>query len=248
MAGRYDSRTTIFSPEGRLYQVEYAMETISKAAACIGVRAKDGVVLAAEKRLASKLLDQTQISEKMYLLDDNVACSVAGIDADANILISKARVAAQRYKYAYDEDMPVEQLVRALCDVKQSYTQFGGLRPFGVSFLYAGWDEHLGFQLYKSDPSGNYAGWKASAMGANYQQAQSSLKQEYVDECSLDEALALAVRVLSKCMESTSLSSDKVEFAKLTKNAQGKVVFQMLSTTEITSLIASVDLEKEVKE
>jgi 20S proteasome subunit alpha 3 len=102
----------------------------------------------------------------MYKLDEHLACAVAGITSDANILINTARISAQRYTFTYGEPMPVEQLVQSLCDTKQGYTQFGGLRPFGVSFLFAGWDTVHGFQLYQSDPSGNYGGWKATAIGA----------------------------------------------------------------------------------
>ena len=105
----------------------------------------------------------------MYMIDEHVACAVAGITADANILINQARLHAQRYRFSYQEPQPVEQLVQTLCDEKQAYTQFGGLRPFGVSMLYGGWDKTYGFQLYQSDPSGNYNGWKATCIGASNQ-------------------------------------------------------------------------------
>eukprot|EP00124_Ichthyophonus_hoferi_P004592 Ihof_evm2s526 gene=Ihof_evmTU2s526 len=208
MSRRYDTRTTIFSPEGRLYQVEYAMEAISHAGTCLGVLCEEGIVLAAENKNTSKLLESVQ-SEKIYKLDANIACSVAGITADANILINEARLRSQRYLLAYQEEVPVEQLVQMLCDLKQGYTQYGGLRPFGVSFLYAGWDQHFGYQLYQSDPSGNYGGWKAACIGANSQAAQSILKQEYVEGMSVEEGLMLAVKVLTKTMDSTTLSSEK---------------------------------------
>ena len=139
-------------------------------------------------------------------------CAVAGMTADANILISYARQVAQRYLLTYDEDIPCEQLVRRLCDLKQGYTQHGGLRPFGVSFIYAGWDPRTQFQLYHSNPSGNYGGWKATSAGANHASAQSLLKQDYKEDCSLKEACALAVKVLSKTMDSTKLSPDKSGF------------------------------------
>ncbi|THU71328.1 hypothetical protein C4D60_Mb04t00250 [Musa balbisiana] len=168
MSRRYDSRTTIFSPEGRLYQVEYAMEAIGNAGAAIGILARDGVILVGEKKVTSKLLQTSRSTEKMYKIDDHLACAVAGIMSDANILINTARVQAQRYTFAYQEPMPIEQLVQSLCDTKQGYTQFGGLRPFGVSFLFAGWDKNYGFQLYMSDPSGNYSGWKAAAIEVAY--------------------------------------------------------------------------------
>jgi len=136
-------------------------------------------------------------------------CAVAGMTADANILINYARQAAQRYLLTYGEDIPCEQLVRRLCDLKQGYTQHGGLRPFGVSFIYAGYDPQRAFQLYQSNPSGNYGGWKATSVGANNASAQSLLKQDYKEECDLKEACGLAVKVLSKTMDSTKLSSEK---------------------------------------
>ena len=138
-------------------------------------------------------------------------CAVAGMTADANILINYARQAAQRYLLTYNEDIPCEQLVRRLCDLKQGYTQHGGLRPFGVSFIYAGYDPHRQFQLYQSNPSGNYGGWKATSVGANNASAQSLLKQDYKEDCDLKEACGLAVKVLSKTMDSTKLSSEKSE-------------------------------------
>ena len=139
-------------------------------------------------------------------------CAVAGMTADANILINYARQAAQRYLLTYNEDIPCEQLVRRLCDLKQGYTQHGGLRPFGVSFIYAGWDPQRQFQLYLSNPSGNYGGWKATSAGANNASASSLLKQDYKEDCSLKEACGMAVKVLSKTMDSTKLSSEKSEY------------------------------------
>lgn len=132
--------------------------------------------------------------------------------ADANILINWARSSAQRYLFTYDEEIPVEQLVQRLCDLKQGYTQYGGLRPFGVSFIIAGYDDHYGFQLYHSDPSGNYGGWKATCIGANNATAQSILKQDYKDDMTLEDAKALAVKVLSKTMDSTTLNSEKRKY------------------------------------
>merc|ERR1719352_610747 len=150
----------------------------------------------------SKLLETSKTTEKMYKLGDHVAAAVAGITADANILINTARLSAQRYEFTYCEPIPVEQLVQHLCDTKQGYTQYGGLRPFGVSFLFAGWDQHYGFQLYQSDPSGNFGGWKAMAIGANAQSSQSTLNHE------------------------------KVEIATLSRDGDGDVCYHMLGTGE----------------
>lgn len=123
--------------------------------------------------------------------------------------MSYSRNAAQGHLSSYNEDMPVEQLVQKVCDLKQGYTQFGGLRPFGVSFLFAGHDPHHALQLYASDPSGNYSGWKATCIGANNGTAQSLLRQDFRDDMGLDEAMGLALKVLSKTMDSTSLDSEK---------------------------------------
>jgi len=209
-----------------LYQVEYAMEAISHAGTALGILASDGIVIAAEKKLTSKLLEPSKSSEKMYMLDEHVACAVAGITADANILINQARMHAQRYRFSYHEPQPVEQLVQSLCDEKQAYTQYGGLRPFGVSVLYAGWDKTFGFQLYKSDPSGNYNGWKATCIGANSQAATSLMKQEYKDEIiPLTAALKLAIKVLTKTCDSTTLTPDKFDIATITV-VDGRVVYK----------------------
>jgi 20S proteasome subunit alpha 3 len=238
MARRYDSRTTTFSPEGRLYQVEYAMEAISHAGSVLGILATDGVLIAAEKKIVSKLLEQNITNEKLYAVNDNMICGVAGLTSDANILVNFVRRVAQNYLYVYNEMMPCEQLVQRICDVKQEYTQFGGLRPFGVGFVFAGWDRHHGFQLYSSDPSGNYSGWKATCIGSNHAAAQSMLKQEYKEDITLNEALALTVKVLSKTMDTASLTSEKLEFATLQLDSQGRPVYHILTPSQVDALLA----------
>lgn len=224
--------------------MEYALEAISHAGTCIGILAKDGIVLAAERKVTSKLLEQDTSAEKIYTLNDNVAIAVAGMTADAGILINSARVKAQNYLKTYNEDIPVELLVRQLCDVKQGYTQHGGLRPFGVSFIYAGYDERYEFQLYTSNPSGNYSGWKATSIGANNAAAQTLLKQDYKDDITLKEASELALKVLSKTMDSASLTSEKIEFATVSKNSQGKIVQQVWKPSDIDAMIKSSGIVK----
>jgi len=248
MARRYDSRTTIFSPEGRLHQVEYAMKAINHAGVCIGILAKDGIVLAAEKKNVSQLLEPGRQSEKMYKIDDHVAVAVAGITADANILVNRSRLIAQRHYYTFQEPITVEALVQEICDVKQGYTQYGGLRPFGVSFLYAGWDKYHGFQLYQSDPSGNFGGWKATAIGANDQAATSILKTDYNLEITVEKAIDLAVKVLTKTMDSTNLSSEKLELATLTKSADDKLVLNVLSRKQVDDRLKLVAPESKAEE
>ncbi|XP_077988792.1 proteasome subunit alpha type-4-like [Glandiceps talaboti] len=246
MARRYDSRTTIFSPEGRLYQVEYAMEAIGHAGTCLGILASDGVLLAAERRNTHKLLDEVFFSEKIYKLNDDMACSVAGITSDANVLTNELRLIAQRYLLQYQESIPCEQLVSSLCDIKQAYTQFGGKRPFGVSLLYIGWDKHYGFQLYQSDPSGNYGGWKGTCIGNNSAAAVSMLKQEYKEgEMKLRDSLALAIKVLNKTLDMTKLSSEKVEIATLTREDDVTKI-RILPAKEVDAIIKENE-EKEAK-
>lgn len=238
MARRYDSRTTIFSPEGRLYQVEYAMEAISHAGTCLGILAEDGILLAGECRNTNKLLDGSIFAEKIYKLNDNMVCSVAGITSDANVLTNELRVIAQRYQFSYGESMPCEQLVSYLCDIKQAYTQYGGKRPFGVSILYMGWDKHYGYQLYQSDPSGNYGGWKATCIGNNFGAAISMLKQEIseTEKITLAQAKDLAVKVLSKTLDTTKLTSEKVEMATL-QRVNDKTEIKILNKTDVEQLI-----------
>lgn len=261
MARRYDSSTTTFSPEGRLHQVEYAIEAINNAGTCVGILAKDGIVMASERRVTSGLLAPAKSSEKTYKLCQHGACTVAGLTADANILIDQARRRAGMYQNQYDEDIPIEQLVEHVCNYKQAYTQYGGLRPYGVAFLFAGYDTQHGFQLYQSDPSGNYSGWKATVIGATNQAGKSLLKNEYGaskdaggeemktdqdDEVStpdVAEALRLAVKVLNKTMDASVSSPDKMELFTMTLDKDGKCVHKILSAEEAQKVINEVEKE-----
>lgn len=176
-------------------QVEYAVGAINNAAASVGILSPQGIVIAAEKKVASKLLAPPRSSEKMLKIDAHILASVAGLTADAAILVQQARLIAQRHQYSYGEPMPLEQMVTILADYKHSYTQYGGLRPFGCAFLFGGWDRHRGFSLMQSDPSGNFSGWKATAIGNNSATAVSSLKSEYTEGLTLADAAKLAVKV-----------------------------------------------------
>ncbi|KAK2196341.1 bifunctional Proteasome subunit alpha4/Nucleophile aminohydrolase [Babesia duncani] len=236
MSRRYDSRTTTFSPEGRLYQVEYALEAINNASLTVGVLCDDGVILVADKPISSKLLEPGKINEKLYKLDSHIFCAVAGLAADATVLINTCKLYAQRHRYTFGEPQVVEQHIIQICDLKQSYTQFGGLRPFGVSFLFAGFDPHLGFQLYHTDPSGNYSGWKATAIGINSQTAQSLLRQEWKEGMDIQEGLKLAVRIITKAMDSTAPKADKIEVGILLKK-DGEPTVEMLSEDRISHVL-----------
>ncbi|MES1920318.1 hypothetical protein MHBO_002001 [Bonamia ostreae] len=236
MSRRFDRRTTEFSPEGRIHQLENAMEAISKGGAGVAILTKDGVVFAAERRITSKLIDFKTESEKMYRLDKHITCLVAGLQADANTLIDFARRASQNYRYTYQDDTPVEHLVKRVCDLKHSYTQFGGYRPFGASFLVGGYDQQHGFQLYETDPSGNYAGWKAVAIGSNSAAATGVLKKHFNAEFSLEKAKELALRALCRALDVTETPLDKVEIGQICKNAENDVKWTVLGPDEVRNL------------
>eukprot|EP01064_Diplonema_japonicum_P030256 TRINITY_DN5098_c0_g6_i1.p1 TRINITY_DN5098_c0_g6~~TRINITY_DN5098_c0_g6_i1.p1 ORF type:complete len:275 (+),score=70.70 TRINITY_DN5098_c0_g6_i1:23-826(+) len=251
MSGRrFDSRTTIFSQEGRLYQVEYAMTAIGHAPLTLGMLTKDGVLLLAERPQQSPLLDSEEglekniSAEKLFMVDDHLAVSVAGLTADANTLINHARLTAQRYAYTYQEPVPIEHLVTVMCDIKQGYTQIGGLRPFGVSFLYAGWDNAHGFQLYHSDPSGNFSAWKANAIGQHTDAAQSVLKTDWKENMSMEDAMRLGCRILNKCQDG-SLTSEKVEIAHMTMGDDGQPKFHICRTEEVDKVVKETIKQKE---
>mmetsp|Transcript_2038 Transcript_2038/g.7611 ORF Transcript_2038/g.7611 Transcript_2038/m.7611 type:complete len:239 (+) Transcript_2038:3507-4223(+) len=230
MARRYDSRTTIFSPEGRLYQVEYALESVNHAGTCLGIRTKSGVLLASEKKILSKLLEQGNTPEKLLKVDKHIVIAIAGLNADAMILVNLARLTARRYSAKFGQPIPVENLVQELSDHKQGYTQFGGLRPYGVAFLFAGWDRKGGFQLFHSEPSGNFSAWKATAIGASSQAAQAMLKSDYHEELDLKAAKNLATRVLEKTMDCVKMTEERLEMVYLTHSDEpGDVVFRYLS-------------------
>lgn len=223
MSHRYDSRTTTFSPEGRLYQIEYAVEAIQQAGIVIGVCTKDGVVLAGEKMAPHPLFDSENLQdkntsgEKVYKIAEHIGCSVAGVTSDAFALLNYARLTAARHQYAFQEPMAIEDLCRTLCDEKQLYTQYGGVRPYGVSFLLVGWDRYYGYQLYSTEPSGDYSAWSAYAIGQNDQVAQSLLKKDWNENMSLQDGMLLALRVLSKTMDTAKIDLNRVEMAVLHK-------------------------------
>lgn len=237
MSRRYDQSTTTFSPEGRLHQVEYAIEAINNAGTCVGLQSENGLVLAAEKRVVSKLLAKSKTSEKTYTIDEHCICLVAGLTADANILIQNMRLESQRYLYKHQENMPIEMLVKQVCNYKQQYTQFGGLRPFGVAFVISGWDKYNGYQIYQSDPSGNYSGWRATVIGQNNQAGKSILKTDFKENATLSANLKLAVKILLKTMDATTPSPERIELSEVKKIEDGSLVHVSLSDAEVKVLI-----------
>lgn len=154
-----------------------------------------------------------------------------------------------RYLLTYQEPMPVEQVVKSICNYKQAYTQFGGLRPFGTAFLFAGWDKNFGFQLYQTDPSGNYSGWKATVIGQNNQAGKSILKTDYAEKNSIDKNLKTAVKILIKTMDSTTPSPERIEISVLRKDPEDDSLnHYTLSAAEVKVLIDEIQKEVEAEQ
>lgn len=206
----YDRAITVFSPDGRLFQVEYAREAVKRGTTAIGVRAADGVVLLVDKRVTSRLVVPTSI-EKVFVLDKHVGCATSGLVADARSLVDKARVNAQLNRISYDERIPVETLVKKIADFKQSYTQFGGARPFGTALLVAGVDDS-GPHLFETDPSGALIEYHASAVGSGRVAAMEFLEEHYDPAIDLDEAVRLALRAVHAATDGAP-NGDALEIA-----------------------------------
>lgn len=195
----YDGAITIFSPEGRIYQVEYALELVKRGSPIVGVRSPEGVVLAAIEPKQSRLAAPMN-SKKIYKIDDHVGVAIAGLSPDARVLIRQARYFAQSNVMTYDEAVDIESLTSAIGDLLQRYTQNAGVRPFGVSLLFGGVDEYR-VSLISTDPSGSYRGYKAHAIGRNSEKAMKVLGEQYREGLSLDEAVALTVDSLKEAAE-----------------------------------------------
>ncbi len=226
----YDRAITVFSPDGRLFQVEYAREAVKRGATAIGVKTKEGVLLVADRRVTSKLLEPDTI-EKIFIIDDHIGAATSGLVADARILIDRARLEAQINRLTYDEPISVKDLAKRICDFKQQFTQFGGVRPFGVSLLIAGIDEKP--RLYETDPSGALLEYKATAIGAGRNVVMEFFEKEYDDNMSLDEAMIKAMIAMGKAIES-ELTYDGIEVGVI--RVEDKI-FRILSVEEVRDYV-----------
>jgi len=191
----YDRGITIFSPDGRLYQVEYAREAVKRGTASIGIRTPEGVVLAVDKRIRSPLMERTSV-EKIHEADDHVGIASAGHVADARQLIDFARRQAQVNQLRYGEPIGVETLTKAVTDHIQQYTQVGGARPFGVALIIGGVEDGEP-RLYETDPSGTPYEWQALAVGADRGEIEDYLETNYDEAQSLEEGVGLALSALA---------------------------------------------------
>lgn len=203
----YDRAITVFSPDGRLFQVEYAKEAVKRGATAIGIVAKDGVALIAYKATHSKLTVQESL-RKIFEVDNHCVVTASGLIADARRLVDGARVDAQRHRITYNEAPSIESLSKGVCDLMQVYTQYGGIRPFGVSLLIAGVDDKP--VLYEAEPSGAMTGYYADSIGSGKKEADEYLEKNYKEGITLDDAFELGINALKKTAE-TKLTPDNIE-------------------------------------
>ena len=232
----YDRGITIFSPDGRLYQVEYAREAVKRGTASIGIRTADGVVLAVDKRIRSPLMERTSV-EKIHKADDHIGIASAGHVADARQLIDFARRQAQVNQLRYDEPIGVETLTKAVTDHIQQYTQVGGARPFGVALIIGGIEDGQP-RLYETDPSGTPYEWQALAVGADRGEIEDYLEEHYDPEMDLASGVSLALKALASVNDG-SLSPEGIGLATIDVDDEQ---FHELTDEEIESYLLEHDL------
>jgi len=227
-AAGYDRAITVFSPDGRLYQVEYAIETVRRGTLAIGVKCKDGVILAVEEK--SRKLQLSDVTQKIFQVDDHIGVAAAGYIPDARTQVDHARFFAQSNRLIYDEPVDVEGVAKNLADMAQQYTQYAGVRPFGVALILAGVDNN-GSSLFLTDPSGTYIGYNAIAIGAGSDQVNEFLEKNYRADIDTEEAAILAIESIYL------VSEDKTGIRHI---KMSMIDFQ----TKIMRKVEEVDIEK----
>lgn len=210
----YDRVVTVFSPDGRLFQVQYAMEAVKKGSTVVGVVGKDNVIIAADKRVTHPLIVSSSL-EKIFKVDTHIGVATSGLVADGRKVVDEGRVEAQRNRILYNKPIEVNSLVKYVCDLAQLFTQYGGIRPFGVSLLIAGEDES-GLKLFETDPSGTPTEWKATALGEGRAEIIEFLEKSYKENMSLDESVVLALKALKKAIKK-KLEPDRIEVGVVNK-------------------------------
>jgi len=235
----YDRGVNTFSPEGRLFQVEYAIEAIKLGSTAIGIQTGEGLVLAVEKRITSPLMEPTSI-EKIVEIDKHIACAFSGLTADSKTLIDRARVECQNHWFTYDEKMQVESVAQSVSNLAIRFGDSdddgaGAMsRPFGVALLFAGVDED-GPQLYHMDPSGTYVKYDAKAIGSGSEGAQQSLQETYHKSMTMKEATKSAMTILKQVMEE-KLNETNVELAIVTRDGG----FQLVKGDALEEIIKDI--------
>ena len=228
----YDRAITVFSPDGRLYQVEYAIETVRRGTIAVGIKSKDGIVIAVEEK--PRKLQISETAQKIFQIDDHVGVAAAGYIPDARSQVDNARFFSQSNKMIYDESVEVETIAKHLADQCQQYTQYGGARPIGVSLIIGGIDP-AGTNLYMTDPSGSYISYDAISIGANSDIVNEFLEKNYKADMSLDEAASLAIASIYISSE----TKEGIEHIKMSKISGVKGVFEFIKNEDITKFAAN---------
>ncbi|CEP22596.1 K02729 20S proteasome subunit alpha 5 [Cyberlindnera jadinii] len=243
----YDRGVSTFSPEGRLFQVEYSLEAIKLGSTAIGIATSEGVVLGVEKRVTSSLLESSSI-EKIIEIDSHVGCAMSGLTADARSMIDHARVSSVNHSLYYDEPIGIESLTQSVADLALRFGEGASgeerlmSRPFGVALLVAGVDKEKGPQLYHTEPSGTFYRYEAKAIGSGSEGAQAELQNEYHSSLTLKEAEVLILKILKQVMEE-KLDENNVQLSSVTE-ADGFKIYP----NEVTADIIKVLKEQETDE
>ncbi|MBW2968572.1 archaeal proteasome endopeptidase complex subunit alpha [Candidatus Woesearchaeota archaeon] len=206
----YDRAITMFSPDGRLLQVEYAKKTVKQGSTAMGIVCKDGVLLIADKRIVDKLIIPASV-EKIFKIDDHIGATASGILSDARVLIERAQLKAQQHTVTYGTKIDTISIVKDMCSLKQICTQSGGLRPFGVSIIAAGIDTD-GPKVYETDPTGIYFRYKATVIGEGETEIEEIFEKEYKETMTIEDALKMSIKALYKILEK-NLHVDRIEAA-----------------------------------
>uniref|UniRef100_A0A1D1XRI6 Proteasome subunit alpha type n=1 Tax=Anthurium amnicola TaxID=1678845 RepID=A0A1D1XRI6_9ARAE len=240
MAGSYDRALTVFSPDGHLFQVEYALEAVRKGTCAVGIRGEDCVVLGVEKKSVLKLQDPRTV-RKIVTLDDHVCMAFAGLSADARVLVNKARIECQSHRLTVEDPVTIEYITRYIAGIQQRYTQSGGVRPFGISTLIIGFDANDKTpRLYQTDPSGIYSAWKANAIGRSSKTVREFLEKNYKEGLTKEESVKLAVKSL---LEVVQTGAKNIEIAVMTNDS----VFKNLEIEEVEAIVSEIEKEKEAE-
>ena len=195
----YDRALTVFSPEGRLYQVEYALEAVRRGTLAVAVKSKDDVCIAAQIKIPSILIDADAI-DKIFQVDEHIGVAISGLHADSRALINYSRVQAQSFRLTYDEPVRLNMLAKSIADLTQQYSQFGGIRPFGCALFFIAIDAE-GSQIYTVSPSGIYRSFKSYAIGTGEANAREYLIENYKEEMTFDELINFTLKTLKESID-----------------------------------------------
>ena len=227
----YDRSITMFSPDGRLLQVEYAKKTVKQGSTALALACKDGVVFVADKRVTSKLLVPEAI-EKMFRIDDHIASTASGIISDARVLVDRAQLRAQQHAVTFDSKIDVLSIVKEMCDLKQVCTQSAGLRPFGVSLLVGGVEDDGTVKLFLTEPYGLYFQYKAAVIGEGEMEVEPFLQKKWRASLTVEEGVKLGLQAMKEYLK-TNFSVERVDAAYI---KAGERRFTKLSDEEIEKL------------